>query len=200
MNGLWAALPGAALSGLGAVLCATGYRQVRFQPRTVGVGAFAAAGAAIGALLGFPAFAAGLCATGALLATLLHGKFLPVAIGVAAAMGGGILGLLLALLSRHSSPIVLSGATAIGAAVIALLDTRLMTMGWTATTGAAVVTQGIFRAIPALAALPRTQLTVTLAVIFVLLAGGGFAFQLRTTPEEHPTTLLAPAPAASASA
>ena len=69
-----------------------------------------------------------------------------------------------------------------------------MTMGWTAASGAALVTHGVFRAIPMLATLPRTQLTVTLTAIFVLLAGAGFAFQLRTTPPEHATTILAPAP------
>src|SRR5437868_1291417 len=125
MNGLWATLPGAALAGLGAVLCTIGYRQIRFQAMTVGICAFAAGGAAI------------------------------------------------------------------GATIIALLDTRLMTMAWTSASGAALVTHGVFRAIPMLATLPRTQLVWTLAAIFVLLAGGGFAFQLRTTPQEHPTTILA---------
>ena len=51
MNGLWAALPGAALAGLGAVLCAMGYRQIRFQAMTVGICVFAAAGAARSDLL-----------------------------------------------------------------------------------------------------------------------------------------------------
>jgi len=200
MNGLWATLPGAALAGLGAVLCATGYRQLRFQAMTVGVCVFAAAGAATGALLGYPAFAAGLCAAGAVLGYVLHDKLMHVYVGLAAAMGGAALGLLLALLVHYSSPIFLCGVTAIGATVIALLDTRLMTMGWTSVSGAALVTHGVFRAIPILATLPRTQLTWTLAAIFVLLAGGGFAFQLRTTPQEHGTTILASAPVPTPSA
>jgi hypothetical protein len=198
MNALWATLPGAALAGLGAVLCATGYRQLRFQAMTAGVCVFAAAGAAIGGILGYPAFAAGLCAAGAVLGYVLHGRLIPVYIGAAATMGGAALGLLLAILFRYSSPILLCASTAIGAAVIALLNTRLMTMGWTAVSGAALVTHGIFHAIPVLASLPRTQLSWTLATIVVLLAGGGFAFQWRTTPPEHPTTILAPASGPSA--
>jgi hypothetical protein len=195
MNGLWQALPGAALAGLGAVLCAMGYRQIRFQAMTVGICVFAAAGAAAGALLGYPAFAAGLCAAGAVLGYALHRMLFHVYVGLAAAMGGAAIGLLLAVLCRYSSPLFLCGMTAIGATVIALLDTRLMTMGWTSAAGAALVTHGVFRAIPMLATLPRTQLTWTLAAIFILLAGGGFAFQLRTTPDEHPSTVIAPAPA-----
>ena len=194
MDGLWQALPGAALAGLGAVIGSMGYRQIRFQAMTVGICVFAAAGAATGALLGYPAFAAGLCATGAVLGYALHRMLFQVYVGLAAAMGGGALGLLLAVLCHYSSPVFLSGITAIGAAVIALLDTRLMTMGWTAASGAALVTHGVFRAIPMLATLPRAQLTWTLAAIFGLLAGGGFAFQLRTTPEEHASTVIAPAP------
>lgn len=194
MNGLWATLPGAALAGLGAVLCTMGYRQIRFQAMTVGICAFAAAGAAAGALLGYPAFAAGLCAAGAVLGYVLHAALFHVYLGLAAAMGGGAIGLLLAVLFQYSSPVFLCGMTAVGATVIALLDTRHMTMGWTAASGAALVTHGVFRAIPMLATLPRTQLTVTLATIFILLAGAGFAFQLRTTPPEHPTTIIAPAP------
>jgi len=194
MNSLWATLPGAALAGLGAVLCSMGYRQIRFQAMTVGICAFAAAGASIGALLGYPAFATGLCAAGAILGYALHSRLFPVYVGLAAAMGGGALGLLLAILCHHSSPVLLCGATALAATVIALLDTRLMTMGWTSAAGASLITLGVFRAIPILATLPRTQLTWTLSAIFVLLAGGGFAFQLRTTPVEHPTTLIAPAP------
>jgi len=93
---------------------------------------------------------------------------------------------------NYSNPIFLCLATALGASIIALLDTRLMTMGWTSTAGAALVTLGVYRAIPMLASLPRTQLTWTLAIIFVLLCGGGFAFQLRTTPTDHATTLIAP--------
>jgi hypothetical protein len=200
MNGLWATLPGAALAGLGAVLGATGYRQLRFQAMTAGVCVFAAAGAAFGGLLGYPAFAAGLCAAGAVLGYVLHHRLIQVYVGLAAAMGGAALGLLLALLCRHSSPILLCASTAIGATIIALLDTRLMTMGWTAASGAALVTHGIFRAIPVLATLPRTQLCWTLAAIFVLLAGGGFTFQLRTTPPEHSSTILAPAPVSTPSA
>ena len=194
MNALWQAIPGAALAGLGAVICAMGYRQIRFQAMTVGICVFAAAGAAAGALLGYPAFAAGLCAAGAVLGYVLHRMLFHVYVGLAAAMGGAAIGLLLAVLVRYSSPVFLCAVTAIGATVIALLDTRLMTMGWTAAAGAALVTHGVFRAIPMLATLPRTQLTWTLAAIFVLLAGGGFAFQLRTTPEEHATTVIAPAP------
>ena len=194
MNGLWATLPGAALAGLGAVLCATGYRQLRFQAMTAGVCVFAAAGAAIGALLGYPAFAAGLCAVGAVLGYVLHDKLMQVYVGLAAAMGGAALGLLLAVLTRHSNPTFLCGVTAIGATIIALLDTRIMTMSWTSAAGAALVTHGVFRAIPVLATMPRTQLTWTLTAIFVLLAGGGLAFQIRTNPQEHPTTLIAPAP------
>jgi hypothetical protein len=167
---------------------------------TAGVCVFAAAGAAIGGLLGYPAFAAGLCAAGAVLGYVLHGRLIPVYIGLAAAMGGAALGLLLALLCRYSSPILLCAATAIGATIIALLNTRLMTMGWTAASGAALVTLGIFRAIPVLASLPRTQLSWTLAAIFVLLAGGGLAFQWRTNPPEYPATILAPAPASTPSA
>jgi hypothetical protein len=194
MNALWQALPGAALAGLGAVLCSMGYRQIRFQAMTVGICVFAAAGAAAGALLGYPAFAAGLCAAGAVLGYALHRTLFQVYVGLAAAMGGAAIGLLLAVLVRYSSPVFLCGVTAIGATIIALLDTRIMTMGWTAAAGAALVTHGVFRAIPMLATLPRTQLTWTLAAIFVLLAGAGFTFQLRTTPEEHPTTVIAPAP------
>src|SRR5438477_1923506 len=123
MNGLWATLPGAALAGLGAVLCATGYRQLRFQAMTVGVCVFAAAGAAIGALLGYPAFAAGLCAAGAVLGYVLHDKLIHVYVGLAAAMGGAALGLLLAVLCRYSSPVFLCVSTAIGATIIALLNT-----------------------------------------------------------------------------
>ena len=200
MNGLWATLPGAALAGLGAVLCTMGYRQIRFQAMTVGICAFAAGGAAIGALFGYPAFAAGLCAAGAVLGYALHAKLFHVYVGLAAAMGGGAIGLLLAVLCHYSSPIFLCGVTAIGATIIALLDTRLMTMAWTSASGAALVTHGVFRAIPMLATLPRTQLVWTLAAIFVLLAGGGFAFQLRTTPQEHPSTILASTPAPSPSA
>jgi hypothetical protein len=171
-----------------------GYRQIRFQAMTVGICVFAAAGAAAGSLLGYPAFAAGLCAAGAVLGYLLHAALFHVYLGLAAAMGGGAIGLLLAVLCHYSSPVFLCAVTAIGATVIALLDTRHMTMGWTAASGAALVTHGVFRAIPMLATLPRTQLTVTLTVIFVLLAGAGFAFQLRTTPPEHATTIMAPAP------
>lgn len=194
MSGLWATLPGAALAGLGAVLCAMGYQQLRFQAMTVGICVFAAAGAAAGALLGYPAFAAGLCAVGAFVGYALHGRLFHVYVGLSAAMGGGALGLLLALICRYSSPVFLCIATAIGATVIALLNARLMTMGWTSATGAALITLGVFRAIPILAALPRAQLTVTLSAIYLLLAGGGFAFQLRTTPVEHPSTVIAPVP------
>ncbi|MBV8878713.1 MAG: hypothetical protein JO332_02000 [Planctomycetaceae bacterium] len=200
MNGLWATLPGAALAGLGAVLCTMGYRQIRFQAMTVGICAFAAAGAAAGSLLGYPAFAAGLCAAGAILGYALHAVLFHVYVGLAAAMGGGAVGLLLAILCRYSSPVFLCGVTAVGATVIALLDTRHMTMGWTSAAGAALVTHGVFRAIPMLATLPAPQLTWTLAAIFVLLAGGGFAFQLRTTPREHPTTVLAAPPVPTPSA
>jgi hypothetical protein len=159
---------------------------------TVGVCVFAAAGAAIGGLLGYPAFAAGLCAAGAVLGHVLHGRLIQVSVGLAAALGGAALGLLLAILCRYSSPLFLCCSTAIGAAIIALLNTRLMTIGWTAASGAALVTHGIFRSIPVLATLPHTHLAWTLAAIFVLLAGGGFAFQVRTTPPEHATTILAP--------
>jgi len=195
MNALWQAISGAALAGLGAVICSMGYRQIRFQAMTVGICVFAAAGAAAGALLGYPAFAAGLCAAGAVLGYTLHRMLFQVYVGLAAAMGGAAIGLLLALLCRYSSPVFLCGITAICAAVIALLETRLITMGWTAAAGAALVTHGVFRAIPTLETLPRTQLTWTLAAIFVLLAGGGFAFQARTASEEHAATVIAPAPA-----
>lgn len=193
MNGLWATLPGAALAGLGAVLCSMGYQQLRIQAMTVGICVLAAAGAAVGALLGYPAFATALCALGAVAGYALHGRLFHVYVGLSAAMGGAALGLLLAIVCRYSSPVFLCIATAIGATVIALLNTRLMTMGWTSAAGAALITLGVFRAIPMLATLPRTQLTVTLSAIFLILAGGGFAFQLRTTPVEHPSTVIAPA-------
>ena len=114
MNGLWATLPGAALAGLGAVLCTMGYRQIRFQAMTVGICVFAAAGAAAGSLLGYPAFAAGLCAAGAVLGYVLHRALFHVYLGLAAAMGGGAIGLLLAVLCHYSSPVFLCCVTAIG--------------------------------------------------------------------------------------
>lgn len=200
MNGWWAALPGAALAGLGAVLSMMGYRQIRAQSTGVGVCVLGAAGAALGALLGYPAFAAGLCAAGAFLGSILPRSLARLTVGLAAALGGSAVGLLLAVISRHSSPLLLCGAAAVGAAVIALLETRILTIGWTSASGAALITLGIVRAIPLLGALPRTQLSVTLGAIFLLLAAGGFAFQWRTAPEEHPTTIQGPSFAASPSA
>src|SRR5258708_26602894 len=89
MNGLWATLPGAALAGLGAVLCTMGYRQIRFQAMTVGICAFAAGGAAIGALFGYPAFAAGLFAAGAALRLALPPQVFHVYFGPAPALCPG---------------------------------------------------------------------------------------------------------------
>ena len=111
-------------------------------------------------------------------------------------MGGAALGLLLSVMCNYSSPLVLCGATAAGAAVIALLDARLMTIGWTSAAGAALVTHGLLRSTAVLATLPRTQLTWTLAIIFIALFGAGFAFQMRTTQEQHASTQIAPAPSA----
>lgn len=194
MDRLWLILPGAAMAGLGAVLGAMGYRQVRFQAMTVGVCVFAAAGAGLGAMLGWPAFAAGLCVAGAVLGYALHGVLFRVYVGLAAAMGGAAVGLLLSVLCGYSNPMVLCGATAAGAVVIALLDARLMTIGWTAAAGAALVTHGLLRSTAVLASLPRTQLLWTLSAIFAVLFAAGFAFQLRTTREEHVSTQIAPAP------
>jgi hypothetical protein len=199
MDKLWMILPGAAMAGLGAVLCAMGYRQVRFQAMTVGVCVFAAAGAAAGAALGYPAFAAGLCAAGAILGYALHGLLFHAYVGLAAAMGGAAVGLLLSVVSHYSNPLLLCGATAAGSAVIALLDARIMTIGWTSATGAALVTHGLLRSTPALSQLPHGQLTWTLALIFTVLFGAGFAFQMRTTPDQrHASTQIAPAPLPSA--
>lgn len=194
MDKLWLVLPGAALAGLGAVLGAMGYRQVRFQAMTVGVCVFAAAGAAIGALLGWPAFAAGLCIAGAVVGYALHGVLFRVYVGLAAAMGGAAVGLLLSVLCNYSNPMVLCAAAAAGAVVIALLDARAMTIGWTSAAGAALVTHGLLRSTAVLASLPPTRLLWTLAAIFVVLFAAGFAFQWRTTREEHVSTQIAPAP------
>src|SRR6185295_13237633 len=114
MDKLWLILPGAAMAGLGAVLGAMGYRQVRFQAMTVGICVFAATGAAAGALLGYPAFAAGLCIAGAVLGYALHGMLFHVYVGLAAAMGGAAVGLLLAVLCNYSNPYLLCAATAAG--------------------------------------------------------------------------------------
>jgi len=196
MDKLWMILPGAALAGLGAVLCAMGYRQVRFQAMTVGICVFAATGAAAGALLGYPAFAAGLCIAGAVLGYALHGMLFHVYVGLAAAMGGAAVGLLLAVVCHYSNPVVLCGATAAGCAVIALLDARIMTIGWTSAAGAALVTHGLLRSTAVLSALPQAQLTWTLAAIFVVLFGAGFVFQLRTTAEQQLPTQIVPAASA----
>lgn len=197
MDRLWQTLPGAALAGLGMVLCALGYRQVRFQAMTVGVCVFAAAGAAAGSLLGYPAFTAGLCVSGALLGYALHTILFQVYVGLAAAMGGAAVGLLLTVLCNYSNPIVLCSATAAGCGVIALLDARIMTIGWTSAAGAALVSHGLYRSMPALGELSRSQLTWTLSTIFALLAITGIVFQMRTTTEKHlPTEVLPAAQAA----
>jgi hypothetical protein len=91
--------------------------------------------------------------------------------------------------------VLLCGATAAGAVVIALLDARLMTIGWTSAAGAALVTHSLLRSTAVLASLPRAQLLWTLAAIFVVLTAAGFAFQWRTTREEQVATQIAPAPA-----
>jgi hypothetical protein len=195
MDKLWMVLPGAAMAGLGAVLCAMGYRQVRFQAMTVGVCVFAAAGAAAGAALGYPAFAAGLCGAGAILGYTLHGLLFRAYVGLAAAMGGAALGLLLCVVCHYSNPLLLCGAAAAGSAVIALLDARIMTIGWTSAAGAALVTHGLLRSTPELLQVPPVQLAWTLAAIFAVLFGTGFAFQMRTTTEkQNASTEIAPAP------
>lgn len=194
MDRLWQTLPGAALAGLGMVLCALGYRQVRFQAMTVGVCVFAATGAAVGSLLGYPAFAAGLCVAGALLGYALHGVLFQVYVGLAAAMGGAAVGLLLTVLCNYSNPYVLCGATAAGCGIIALLDARIMTIGWTSAAGAALVTHGLYRILPSLGDLSRSQLTWTLSAIFALLTIAGVVFQSRTTVEQHLPTEIVPTP------
>ncbi len=192
MEKLWDVLPGAALTGLGAVLCALGYRQIRFQAMTVGVCVFAAAGAAAGALLGYPAFAAGLCVAGALLGYALHGLLFHAYVGLAAAMGGAAVGLLLSVVFNYSHPLVLCGATAVGGAVIALLNSRMMTMLWTSAAGAALITHGLYRSIPVLSTLSRAQVTWTLAATFAFLCAAGTAFQARTSREEQLSTAIVP--------
>jgi hypothetical protein len=194
MDRLWQILPGAAMAGLGAVLCALGYKQVRFQAMTMGVFVFAAAGAAIGTLLGYPAFAVGLCVAGAILGYALHGVLFHVYVGLAAAMGGAAVGLLLTLLCHYSNPIVLCGATAAGCAVIALLDARIMTIAWTSAAGAALVTQGLYRSLPSLGALSHPQLTWTLAITFAVLFLAGWAFQSRMTAEQQLSTKVLAVP------
>ena len=194
MERLWQTLPGATMAGLGMVLCVLGYRQVRFQAMTVGVCVFAVAGAAAGSLLGYPAFAAGLCAAGAVLGYALHGMLFHVYVGLAAAMGGAAVGLLLSVLCHYSNPVVLCGATAAGCGVIALLDARIMTIGWTSAAGAALVTHGLYRSMPALGDLSPTQLTWTLAATFAVLSIAGIVFQSRTTAEQQLSTKIAPAP------
>jgi hypothetical protein len=196
MEKLWIVLPGAVMAGLGAVLCALGYRQVRFQAMTVGICAFAAAGAAAGSLLGFPAFAAGLCASGAVLGFALHRVLFPVYVGLAAALGGGAIGLLLAVLTHYSNPLVLCCATALGCTVVSLLDARLITIGWTSAAGAALVTHGLYRSIPYLHTVGRGPLTWTLSIIALALFAAGFAFQVRTSDEREIPTQVAPAPSA----
>src|SRR5258708_20825157 len=88
MNGLWATLPGAALAGLGAVLCTMGYRQIRFQAMTVGICAFAAGGAALGALFGYPPFPAGPRPAGAAPAYSLPPTLFHLYFRLAPAVGG----------------------------------------------------------------------------------------------------------------
>jgi len=196
MDRLWMALPGAALAGLGAVLCSMGYRHLRSPALTFGVLVLAAAGAAAGAAMGTPAFAAGLCVTGAFLGTVFHGRSFRVTVGLAAAMGGGAVGLLMSVVCRTSHPLVLCGATAAGAAVLALLDDRILTIGWTSTAGAALIVHGLLRSTPALATLSQAQLSWTLAILFLALSGAGFAFQVRSTAEQQVPTQIAPAPSA----
>ncbi len=190
------ALPGAALAGLGAVLCATGYRQVRLPSLPVVIGVFAGAGAALGAMLGFPAFAAGLCGIAATLAYAYHAALGRVTVGLSAAIGGGALGLLLSVIFGTSHPAALCFAAAAGAAIVSLLDHRIMTIAWTSTAGASLIAHGLLRATPTLAHVSRGQLAWTLGLLFAVLCGAGVAFQMRTTAEQQVPTPIAPAPPA----
>jgi hypothetical protein len=194
MERLWQILPGAAMAGLGAVLCSQGYRQVRFQAMTMAVFVFAAAGATIGTFLRYPAFSAGLCVAGAILGYALHGVLFHVYVGLAAAMGGAAVGLLLTLLCHYSNPIVLCGCTAAACAVISLLDARIMTIAWTSAAGAALVTQGLYRSIPSLGTLSPPRLTWTLATTFGVLFLAGWAFQSRMTAEQQLSTKILASP------
>jgi len=183
MEQVWNALPGAAMAGMGAMLCALGYPLVRFHALTLGVCALAAAGCAGGALTGWPALAAALCAGGAAAGYALRRHLFHVHVGLAAALGGAAMGLLLAALTRYSNPPLLCGATAIGCTVIALLDARAITIAWTSAVGAALVCLGIVLCLPPAARSPAGAPWMLAAVAAALFAAGA-AFQHLTTKGE----------------
>jgi hypothetical protein len=191
MEKLWMALPGAALAGLGAVLCATGGRELRRPSKPVVVGVFAGAGAAAGSIMGFPAFAAGLCVVAATLAHAYHAVLGRVTVGLTAAIGGGALGLLLSVIFGTLHPAALCFTAAAGAAIVSLLEHRVLTIAWTSAAGAALIAHGLLRATPELVHVPRGQLAWTLAALFAALCGAGVSFQMRSTAEPQvPATIV----------
>lgn len=194
MREIWDTLPGAVMAGLGAMLCSLGYRLVRFHALKVGVWAFAALGCGAGALAGWPALAAFLCVAGAVLGYALGPVLFHVYVGAAAALGGAAVGLLLAGLTHYSNPVLLCGATALGCTIIALLDSRVITIVWTSTVGAALVALGILLALPGPnpASLKWTLVTVGAALLSI-----GVYFQLRTGDAE-PAGAAKPEPTPSA--
>jgi hypothetical protein len=197
MEQIWNVLPGAVMAGAGAMLCALGYRMVRFHALTVGVCAFAAAGCAAGALTGWPSLAAALCAGGAAAGYALRRYLFHVYVGAAAGLGGVAVGLLLAALTRYSNPYLLCGATAIGCTVIALLDARAITIAWTAAVGGALVSLGIVLCLPPTGGAGPSRIPWTLAAVSAGLFLGGAAFQHFTTrrdPDLRADAAPVPAP------
>lgn len=181
-------LPSAALAGNGAILCLVGFRQLRFHALAGGVLVLAAAGFALGGLASHPAVAVGLCVIGALAGYRLEAVFFYVYVALAAALGGAALGYVGAILTGYSSPMILCGATAVGCAVIALLNARATTIGWTSAAGSALVCLGAHLAYTAAG-------TRTLAVLFALLFLASVIFQHQTTREAASAApLLRPEP------
>ncbi len=203
MKSLLELLPCAVLVGAGASLAALGFRIVRFHTLTVSVTVFAGVGCAAGAWVGSLPLIAVLSALGAAAGYFLEKVLFYVYVALSAAVGGSIVGVVLAVIVGSSHPWLLVVACAVGCAVIALLDARMTTISWTSTAGSAVMTLGVLVGRMSVAQIERLAVdssflraqAVAAGILFVAFAVAGVLFQgwsTREKPAAPPQPVRAP--------
>ncbi len=170
-------IPQALSAAAGAVLCALGYRQYRMHALTLGVAVFAAAAFLAAGASGFPRLAAPAAVVGGLLGYACRRPFFTLYVALGGALGGALLGFLTAVLMRSSNLPLICGATAVGGALINLLDARRVTIAWTSIVGSALIAAASASWTRA-AGIPWPSI-----LLFLATALGAMAFQGRTHGE-----------------
>ncbi|MHC4608615.1 MAG: hypothetical protein ACYTAF_17030 [Planctomycetota bacterium] len=177
-------LPGAINVGMGAVLALMGYRILRFESSWMAILLLGTIGACAGLVAGSPFLAAVLGIAGGVLGHYLGPFMFYVYVAIFAAMGGAVAGLLLAFWVNYSDPIILTIATAVSCAVLALLDARKTVVFASSAAGAAIITFASLLPARDIGPVPfrfhPTENIIVLGIIFLGSLVAGTLFQLRT--------------------